>query len=156
MTTWQRTAIAIALAAIAFGSDARAQSLQPSKRIMRVCSGFSAQMVDLATMSGGITDRDEHVGVIGMAGVAELNNERCVSVHSLLFLYEQLSEGPDRARAGAYIAFRMEQYAGLKSDLEFANKAIGQTKLPGVAREAQRLRDQLRAFADTVRALKPR
>jgi hypothetical protein len=108
-----------------------------------------------ALMAGAVTDREENTGVMGLALIAELNSERCVSVHSLLFVYEQLSPGADRSRAGEYIAFRMEQYAALKTDTDFANKAMGLTQLPGVAREAQRLRDQLRAFADTVRALKP-
>ena len=123
---------------------------------MARCESLLSQMSDLGVMSGSVADRDENSMVLAMASVAELNRERCLSVHSLLFVYEQLSPGRDRDRAGEYISFRIEQYATLRSDIDFANKSIGQTKLPGVAREAQRLRDQLRTLSDSFRAFKPK
>ena len=91
-----------------------------------------------------------------MATVAELNAERCVSVHSLLFAYELLGPGPDKAKVGEWIGFRLDQYAVLKSDIEYANRMVALTRLPGVAREAQSLRDRLRTFSELCGALKPR
>lgn len=127
-----------------------------SKRIMAVCDAFRTQFGDLTNMVGSITGRDEASGLTQMATVAELNAERCVSVHSLLFAYELVAPGPSKAKVGEYVAFRLEQYAVLKTDTEYANRMIALTKLPGVAREAQSLRDRLREFADLTRALEPR
>lgn len=107
-------------------------------------------------MSGAIADRDEQTGVLQLAGVAELAHERCISVHSLLFAYELIPPGPARQKVGEYVTFRLGQYAILKSDIEYANRAIAATKLPGVAREAQALRDRLRGFAAALPALSPR
>jgi len=147
--------LALCITLLASGNYAYAQSPAPSKRIMSVCDAFVAQLGDLSRLAGTITDRDDLAGVMGMASVAELNSERCVSIHSLLFVYERLSPGTDRTGAGNYVAFRMEQYAALKTDGNFANDVFAQSKGPAVRREAGRLRNQLRAFSDTIRALKP-
>ena len=139
------------------GSVAGQSSQQsPSKRVMALCDAFRTQFGDLGKMIGSIADREEASGVTQMATVAELNAERCVSVHSLLFTYELIPPGPNKAKVGEYVAFRLEQYAVLKADTEYANRMIALTKLPGVAREAQSLRDRLRAFAELTRTLEPR
>jgi hypothetical protein len=152
-----RTILAFILACGPVGTlVGQASQPSPSKRIMALCDAFRTQFGDLGKMVSSITDRDEAAGVSQMATVAELNTERCLSVHSLLFAYELVAPGPSKATVGEYVAFRLEQYAVLKTDTEYANQMIALTKLPGVAREAQSLRDRLRAFADLTRTFEPR
>ena len=147
--------LALACAASGFVPH-RAVQTAPSQRIKTVCDSFSIEMADLTNMAGTISDREESAGVASMAGVAQLATERCLSVHSLLFAYELIRPGPDKAKVGEWVAFRLNQYAILKSDIEYANKMIALTKSPGVAREAQALRDRLRAFAELTSALRPK
>ena len=146
----------VVLAIIATRASGQTSASAPSRRIMPLCRSFMTTTEDLARMMSGIGDREEARSVLDMAGVAEISHERCISVHSMLFTYELISAGPDRKKAGEYVAFRMSQYAERKADIDYFNKLVGQTKLPGVAREAQSMRDRLRAFADSLRSLQPK
>lgn len=107
-------------------------------------------------MSAVISNPDEAAGATQMATTAELNSERCLSVHSLLFAYELLAPGRDKSKVGEWVAFRMDQYAALKADLQFASEMVTLSKLPGLAREAKSLRDRLSTFAELCETLKPK
>ena len=149
------TLAALALCLVASTASAQTAPVA-SARVMTICKGFQTAMADLAGMAPAISARDEQAGVIQLAAVAELSHERCVSVHSLLFAYELVPPGSARQRVGEYVAFRLGQYAALKSNLEYANKSMVITKLPGVAREAQTIRDRLREFAGAIPGLSPK
>jgi len=131
-------------------------SIPPSKRIKVVCDAFRGQMSDLTKMSSVISNPEEATGATQLATTAELNLERCLSVHSLLFAYELLAPGRDKSKVGEWVAFRMDQYAVLKTDLQYSREMITLTKLPGLAREAKSLRDRLSTFAELCATLKPK
>lgn len=132
------------------------QTLAPSKRIMVQCDALKTQMGDLTKMIVVVPAGDEREAVTQLAPVAELNAERCLSIHSLLFAYEVIGPGADKQKVGQWVSFRLGQYSSAKTDVEYANKVVALAKTPGVAREAQALRDRLRTVAALTDSLRPR
>ena len=130
--------------------------LAPSKRVLVVCDALKEQMGDLTKMIPSVQNADERAGVTQLASVAELNAERCLSIHSLLFAYEIVSVGEDKQKVGKLVAFRLGQYAAVKGDVDYANQMVVLTKVPGIAREAQILRDRLRSLSVLTDSLRPR
>ena len=147
---------AVAFVLIPAVSVAQESALPPSRRLIPLCGGFAQAMGDLTELSKAIVDKEEASGAMNMASVAQLAGERCTAVHSLLFVFELLPSGPSRAKAGEYIAFRKTQYAALfKTDITYANHTMGVTQLPGLARQAESLRDRMRSLVQLLPTLPP-
>jgi hypothetical protein len=125
------------------------------RQLVPLCGGFVEAMGDLFNLSKGISDQEEKRGALDLAASAELNGERCNAARGLFVLFAMLPV--DRRPAAAeYITLRIDIWTkSLGTELEFANRMMGATHLPGVARQAESFRNRLRDFQDKLKLLRP-
>lgn len=154
-----RNVLAIASLAVLARSSCEAQQgqLLPSQRVASKCEGFIRASQDLNTIFGAIRDTRES-GIAGeLVTLSQLATERCEALRALLILYQLMTPTPSPTRAPEFVAQRIDLYVRqFTRDIDGTNQVLAATHLPGVARQAESLRAQLRAFTELLPSLKPR
>ncbi len=125
-------------------------------RLVSVCKGLVAAAGDLVELSMGIQNPDESRGALDMSAAAQLNAERCNAARGLFVMYALFPKEANRAGADDYLRLRIDIWLkAIEVDITYANRVMGTTKLPGVARQAEALRNGIRSFGEAIKALSP-
>ncbi len=100
---------------------------------------------------------DEYEVAMALGTVASRTGEYLAAIHTLLEIYSDLSCGEDRARVRPLIERELVFYSELTGpSIEEADLNIAHTKMPGVAAEGMRMRDDLREVKRTVDSIRLR
>jgi hypothetical protein len=105
----------------------------------------------------GLGSADEFHTAMSLTTIATYTGDYLASVHTLLEIYGDLSCEEDRARVRPVIERELGFYSQLiEPSIDGANLNIAHTRMPGVAAEGTRMRDDLREVKSIFDSIKLR
>jgi len=146
-----RCLFCLAAASGALQSQSRLLSDQESALALKE-KNFHSYGHDFLDFANG----EEYGPSAGLADTAWEVEGHISAAIALLDIYDKLSCPPDRAAARTIIRRQLAYYSkDVDSEIKISNMGIERTRKPGVAREASRMRDELRDLQELFNSIGP-